>query len=248
MPLRREGASVTVRALAPFDRPASPSVLRREGLEQAVVLTAAVKGGDLGGAEDAVRAALAEVKLPPGVRYEIGGQAASARAARRELVVVGALGAALVLLVLLVQLASLRLAGVVLLGAPLAVVGALGVLVAGGVALDVSSLTGCILLVGLVVKNGILLFEHAQVLRRDGMPLEDALAAAARRRARPILMTTCATLAGLSPLAFGWGAGSELQRPLAIAVIGGLVISTAVTVIVFPGLAALLARRSRLPT
>jgi multidrug efflux pump subunit AcrB len=227
--------------VAHLDRPAAPSVLRREALEQVVVMTAAVAGGDLGGAESAVRGVMAGVELPRGARYEIGGQAASAREARRELMMVGALGAALVLVVLLVQLGSLRLALVVLLGAPLAVVGALAVLVATGVALDVSSLTGCILLVGLVVKNGILLFEHAEVLRAAGMPLDDALAAAARRRARPILMTTCATLAGLAPMAFELGAGAALQRPLAIAVMGGLAVSTAVTVIVLPGLAALVA-------
>jgi len=240
-------ASVAMGALIRFDRPASPSVLRREGLQSAVIMTAAVAGGDLGGAEADVRTALAGVPLPPGARYEIAGQAASARAARNELVVVGALGAGLVLIVLIVQLGSLRLALVVLLGAPLAVVGALGVLVAAGQALDVSSLTGCILLVGLVVKNGILLLEHAEHLRAAGAPLEEALAAAARRRTRPILMTTFATLAGLAPLAFGVGAGSELQRPLAIAVIGGLVVSTAVTVVILPGLAGVGARRGKVP-
>src|SRR6185503_2709644 len=133
-----------------------------------------------------VRKVIAQVELPKGVTYEIGGQAASARGARSELVMVGALGAGLVMMILLVQLGSMRLAIVVLLGAPLAVVGALGVLVATGIALDVSSMTGCILLVGLVVKNGILLLEHAERLRDAGAPFDDALAAAARRRARPI--------------------------------------------------------------
>jgi multidrug efflux pump subunit AcrB len=224
-----------------FDKPPSPSVLRREGLRPAVVMTAAVEGGDLGSAEAAVAAVIAQAHVPRGIQVEQAGQAASARAARTDLLVVAAIGAVLVLIVLLVQLGSLQLALVVLLGAPLAVVGALAVLVLADLPLDLSSLTGCILLVGLVVKNGILLLEHAREQLAHGRPLADALVEGAERRLRPILMTTAATLAGLAPLAAGIGAGSELQRPLAIAVIGGLVLSTAVTLFVLPGLAALVA-------
>jgi multidrug efflux pump subunit AcrB len=207
-------------------------------------MTAATKTGDLGGAEEAVRAALHDVPVPPGAQIEIGGQAASARAARNELVGVGLTAAVLVLLVLVLQLRSLRFALVVMIGAPLSTVGGLLVLVATGIPLDVSSMTGLILLVGLVVKNGILLLENAQHHVAEGQPLDAALAAAARRRLRPILMTTAATLAGLAPLAFGIGAGAELQRPLAVAVIGGLSLATLVTLVVTPGLTALLARRS----
>jgi multidrug efflux pump subunit AcrB len=105
-------------------------------------------------------------------------------------------------------------------------------------------MTGLILLVGLVVKNGILLLENAQHHLAEGLDLEAALIAAARRRLRPILMTTAATLAGLAPLALGLGAGAELQRPLAVAVIGGLTLATVVTLVVTPGLTALLARKA----
>jgi len=96
-----------------------------------------------------------------------------------------------------------------------------------------------------VVKNGILLLENAQHHVAEGLTLDEALSAAARRRLRPILMTTAATLAGLAPLAFGIGAGSELQRPLAVAVIGGLSLATIVTLVVTPGLTALLARKAK---
>jgi multidrug efflux pump subunit AcrB len=105
--------------------------------------------------------------------------------------------------------------------------------------LDLSSLTGLILLVGLVVKNGILLLERVHHELAAGTPLDQALITAARRRLRPILMTTAATLAGLLPLAIGIGAGSSLQRPLAITVIGGLILATVVTLVVVPGLASL---------
>jgi len=226
-------------------RPPSPSVLRREGLRPAVIMTAAVADGDLGGAERAVTATLAKIGVPRGIQVEVGGQAASASAAQIELIRVAVIGAALVLLVLVVQLRSLRLSLVVVLGAPLAVVGALAVLWATGIPLDVSSLAGCILLVGLVVKNGILLLEHAQLELAAGVDLADALVAAVERRLRPIVMTTLATIAGLAPLAAGIGAGASLQRPLAVAVIGGLVLSTAVTVVIVPGLAALVLGRGK---
>jgi CzcA family heavy metal efflux pump len=227
-----------------FDRPLSPAVLRRDGLRPAIVMTAASKSGDLGGAEDAIRATLRDLPLPRGTQLEIGGQAASASDARHELVLVALVATVLVLLVLLLQLQSLRLSLVVLVGAPLSTVGGLVVLALTGLPLDVSSMTGLVLLVGLVVKNGILLLEHAQHGLREGQPVEAAIVAASRRRLRPVLMTTVATLAGLAPLAFGIGSGAELQRPLAVAVIGGLTLATAVTLVVTPGLTMLLMRKS----
>jgi CzcA family heavy metal efflux pump len=228
-----------------FDRPLAPAELRRDGLRPAILMTAAAKTGDLGGAEAAIRAALRDVPLPRSTQIEIGGQAASAADARTEFVQVLLVAIVLVLLVLILQLHSLRLALVVLVGAPLSTVGALLVLALAQLPLDVSSMTGLVLLVGLVVKNGILLLEHAQHEIAAGKPVEEAITAASRRRLRPVLMTTCATLAGLAPLAFGIGAGSELQRPLAVAVIGGLTLATAVTLVVTPGLTALVARSKK---
>src|SRR5205085_2177231 len=153
-----------------FDRPLAPAVLRRDGLRSALVMHAATPNGDLGAGEAAVREALHDLPLPQGAQIEIGGQAESSAAARRELLLVAGVAA--------------------------------------------------------------------------GTPFEDALVAAARRRLRPVLMTTAATLAGLAPLAIGIGAGAELQRPLAIAVTGGLVLATGVTLVVMPGLTALVSRRA----
>ncbi|HMG20810.1 MAG TPA: efflux RND transporter permease subunit, partial [Kofleriaceae bacterium] len=158
-----------------FDRPLAPAVLRRDGLRSAVVMTAATRSGDLGGAEAAVRAALRGIPVPPATQIEIGGQAASARAARGELAVVALTATLLVLIILILQLHSLRYALVVLIGAPLSTVGGLLVLAATGIPLDVSSMTGLILLVGLVVKNGILLLENAQHHVARGLDLEAAL-------------------------------------------------------------------------
>ena len=226
-----------------FDRPLSPSVLRRDGLRSTLVMHAATPSGDLGAAEKVVRATIRDLPLPKGAQVELGGQAASSAAARRELVTVAGIATVLVLLVLLVQLRSVRYAMVVLVGAPLSTAGGFVALWITGTALDVSSMTGLILLVGLVVKNGILLLEHLQADLATGTPFETAIVAAARRRLRPVLMTTAATLAGLAPLAIGIGAGAELQRPLAIAVTGGLVLATMVTLVVMPGLTALVTSR-----
>ncbi len=231
-----------------FDRPLSPAVLRRDSLRPVLVMHAATPGGDLGAGEAAVREVLRQHPPPRGTQVEIGGQAASGAASRRELIGVAGIALILVLLVLILQLKSLRIALVVLISAPLSTVGGLVVLALTGTPLNISSLTGLILLVGLVVKNGILLLEYAERQVAEGQPLEAALVAAARRRLRPILMTTAATLAGLLPLALGIGAGAELQRPLAIAVIGGLALATLVTLIVTPGLTALVARESKIST
>ena len=244
-PIAYGPASLPLGDIVTFDRPLAPAVLRRDGLRPTVLMKAAASDGDLGGAEAAVADALRDLPPPPGVQVETGGQAETARAARGELYKVALIATVLVLLVLIVQLHSLSWALVVIVGAPLSTVGGLLVLMITGLPLDISSMTGLILLVGLVVKNGILLLEHAQRGRTAGLSIEAALAAAARRRLRPILMTTAATLAGLSPLAFGIGSGAELQRPLAVTVIGGLVFATAVTLVVTPGLTALLSRDAR---
>lgn len=236
------GGGVTLGDVVSFTRPVAPSVLRRDGLRGALILHASTPDGDLGAGEAAAREAIRGVPLPRGATVEIGGQAASSAAARGQLLAVAGLAALLVLVVLVLQLRSLRLALVVLAVAPLSAAGGLVALALTGTPLDLSSLTGLILLVGLVVKNGILLLEELQRERAAGAGFDAALAAAARRRVRPIAMTTCATLAGLAPLAIGLGAGAGLHRPLAIAVIGGLVLALVVTLVVLPGLTALVAR------
>jgi len=124
---------------------------------------------------------------------------------------------------------------VVLLAAPLSFVGAMGVLLATGTALNVSSFMGLILLVGLIVKNGIILLDFTRLrMRRDGLALEAAIRDAARVRLRPILMTTSTTVLGLLPMALSIGEGSELRSPLAITVCAGLSLSTLLTLVVIP--------------
>jgi multidrug efflux pump subunit AcrB len=196
-----------------------------------------------------VRAALAATPPPAGVRVELAGQSASQREAFRALLLVLALAAASVVAVMVIQFQSFVEPLVVLLAAPLSFVGALLLLLVTGTPLNVSSFMGLILLVGLIVKNGIILLDFTRDrMKVEGLALEPAIREAARVRLRPILMTTLCTLFGLLPLALGLGAGSEQQRPLALAVIGGLALSTPITLFAVPTLlVAIRGRGYRLP-
>jgi multidrug efflux pump subunit AcrB len=215
-----------------------------------VAMTGDVSGRSLGGVMGDVKRVLAHLPAPTGIRVELGGQYAGQREAFRTLLLVLALAAASVVGVMVIQFQSFLEPLVVLLAAPLSFVGAMLLLLTTGTVLNVSSFMALILLVGLIVKNGIILLDFTR--RRmlgGGLALEPALREAARIRLRPILMTTLCTLFGLLPLALGWGTGSELQRPLALAVIGGLALSTPVTLYVVPALllawrSAMAARRS----
>jgi CzcA family heavy metal efflux pump len=212
----------------------SASELRRENLRPYVAVTGRTSGRSLGAVMRGVGAAVRQVSLPAGVTLEIGGQYASQQAAFRELLGVLALAIGAVLLLLVAQFGGFRGPLAIILAVPLGVTGALLVLAATGVPFNVSSFMGVILLVGLIVKNGILLLDAAHHASDAGDDTAAALAHAGRIRLRPILMTTVCTLAGLVPLSLGLGAGAELQRPLALAVIGGLVVSTLVTLLIVP--------------
>jgi CzcA family heavy metal efflux pump len=217
----------------------------RENQRLMVDLTARLENRDLGSAVADVKTVLAKTKLPDGCTYEIGGQYASQQQSFHELLSVLGLALAAVFTVLVIQFREYRPALIIISAAPLALVGVFAMLVATGTPLNVSSFMGIILMIGLVVKNGIILFEYMEKLWKDqGMPLDQALIAAGRIRLRPILMTTLATLFGLLPLALGWGSGAELQKPLALAVIGGLLLSTFITLLVMPVMFSLLESRA----
>jgi CzcA family heavy metal efflux pump len=224
-------------SLASFTPTQSRISLERENQQQMIALTADVSGRSLGGVMTEVRRVLRAHPAPSGVRVVLGGQYESQQEAFRALLLVLALAAISVCAVMVVQFESFVEPLIVLLVAPVSFVGALALLVVTGTALNVASFMGLILLVGLIVKNGIILLDFTRLrMREEGVPLEVAIREAARVRLRPILMTTLCTLFGLLPLALGIGAGSELQRPLALAVIGGLILSTPITLFAVPTL------------
>jgi multidrug efflux pump subunit AcrB len=212
----------------------SQAELMRENLRQMAIITARLENRDLGSAVAEVQKTLAGVHLPVGYSYEIGGLYASQTQAFHELLLVSGIATALVFLILVIQFRAFIPAALILLAAPLSLAGAFAILVLTKTDLNVSSAMGLILLVGLVVKNGIVLLDFVEMREAEGLPRHDAIIAAARVRLRPILMTTLCTLFGLLPLALGIGAGAELQKPLALAVIGGLSLSTLVTLYLVP--------------
>lgn len=236
LPIVGPGGWASLGTLAQVRDTLVPSELLRENLRPLVKVTGTVdvSVSDLGSVMREIRARVARVPLPPGVRLEYGGQYAGQRESFGQLLAVLALAAGAVLLVMVGQFGSYRGPAAILLAVPLGLTGALGGLVLSGVPFNVSSFMGLILLVGLIVKNGIILLDAARRFAQDGEPADEALVHAGRLRLRPILMTTLCTLAGLLPLAFGFGAGAELQRPLAVAVIGGLTLSTLVTLLLLP--------------
>jgi multidrug efflux pump subunit AcrB len=230
-------ATAPLATLASFHPTETRSELRRENQQQMIMATADLSGRSLGAVMADVKAVLASSPPPSGIRVELGGQYAGQQQAFRALMLVLALAAASVIGVMVLQFQSFVEPLVILLAAPLSFVGAIGLLLVTGTPLNVSSFMGLILLVGLIVKNGIILLDFARhLMRANGLTLEPALREAARIRLRPILMTTLCTLFGLLPLALGIGAGSDLQRPLALAVIGGLALSTPITLFVVPSL------------
>lgn len=240
----RPTRAVPLEAVAQVSRALEESELERENQTPMVRVTAAVSGRDLGSAARAVERAVAALPRRPGVRVEFGGQVESQRTAFDNMRIVFGVALGLVFLLLVVQFRSLLLPLVVLLALPFGQLGALHALHASHVALNISSGMGLILLVGLVVKNGIILVEYARQLRAEGLDPLNAVIEAARARLRPILMTTLAAILGLVPLAKGIGAGSDLQRPLAIAVIGGLAVSTLFTLLAVPLGLSVLGRRA----
>lgn len=222
-------------ALATFQSEDSRGELLRENQQQMISVTAGVGGRSLGDVMKDVKSVIARNPPPTGVRLELGGQYASQQESFKALLLVLALAGASVIAVMVIQFQSFVEPLVVLAAAPLSFAGALVLLLITGTALNVSSMMGLILLVGLIVKNGIILLDFTRHrMKEGGLALEPAIREAARIRLRPILMTTLCTLFGLLPLALGLGAGSELQKPLALAVIGGLALSTPITLYFVP--------------
>jgi multidrug efflux pump subunit AcrB len=228
------GSTAPLSAFATFEPTQARSAYTRENQQQMITMTADVTGS-LGAVTRGIRNALAARRPPRGVRVEIGGQSAGQAEAFRSLLLVLALAVAAVVGVMVLQFHSFVEPLVVLCAAPISFLGAMALLLMTGTPLNVSSFMGLILLVGLIVKNGIILldFTHHR-MTTSGEALGPALLEAGRVRLRPILITTLCTLFGLLPLALGIGAGSAMQRPLALAVIGGLALSTPITLYLVP--------------
>jgi len=230
------GGAVPLRQVARLEETRSLNERFRENQQPMISVTGEIEEtkSDLGTVSRGIQGALAGMALPEGYRWELAGNYRNQQEALWNLGLVLLVGAGLVFLLLAVQFRSLALPLLVFLTQPLSLTSALAALWITGTPLNVSSAMGAILLVGLDVKNGILLIEYVGQLRARGASLEDALVEAGRTRFRPILMTSLATVLGLLPLALGIGPGAQMQQPLAIAVIGGLIANMLFTRLVIP--------------
>nr|WP_246071979.1 efflux RND transporter permease subunit [Lysobacter aestuarii] len=234
---------VTLEAVADVISTTGPSEIHRADQVRVAVVSANLRDIDLGTAVREVEAMVAEQPLTAGVRMHIGGQGEELAESVNSLVFAFGLAIFLVYLVMASQFESLLHPFVILFTIPLAMVGAVLALLVTGNSISVVVFIGLILLVGLVTKNAIILIDKVNQLREAGAAKRDALVEGARSRLRPIIMTTLCTLFGFLPLAIAMGEGAEVRSPMAITVIGGLLVSTLLTLLVIPVVYDLLDRR-----
>jgi multidrug efflux pump subunit AcrB len=229
--------------VAEVDYDKGQTEIAREGLRQFVAVTARLSGTDLGSAISQIKTQLAHsVKLPPGMTIEYGGLYGEQQASFRELARALFLAVVLVFITLLVEFRSFAHPLSIVTGAVLALSGVLIGLFITRSTLNVVSLVGMIMVVGIVAKNGILMLDAVEDHRAAGDTLRQALLRSGRRRFRPVLMTSLAAILGMLPLALAIGSGAKLLQPLAIAVIGGLAVALLLSLVVTPAVYAMLRR------
>ncbi|MFO0700564.1 MAG: CusA/CzcA family heavy metal efflux RND transporter [Nitrospira sp.] len=230
-----DGSRIPLRELADIRIVDGPAQISREHATRRIVIEANVVERDLVGAVEEAQAAVDQlVKLPPGYYVTWGGQFENQQQAMVRLAVVVPLVIVLIFLLLFFTFGNMRQAGLILLAIPFAMVGGLLALLLGGLYLSVPASVGFIALFGVAVLNGVVKIAYINQLREQGMPLDDAVLTGMVLRLRPVLMTAIVAMMALIPLLVATGPGSEIQRPLATVVIGGLFSSTALTLVVLP--------------
>jgi len=228
------GRTATLGSLATVTKLPGQTEIRRENLQRDVTITGRLEGRDLGSGMEDVQKLLAGMHLPSNIRVVYGGTYEEQQNSFRDLVMVLLLAIVLVFIVLLFEFQTFAAPCAILASALLSTSGVFIALLITRTTFNISSFMGLIMVVGIVAKNGILLLDADQRFRAVGFSPEDAMVQAGRRRLRPILMTALATVAGMLPLAFAFGAGSQMLQPLAIAVIGGILVSMALSLIITP--------------
>ncbi len=229
------GQSVPLSVVARLERADGPVKVDRENGVRMVVIQSNVRGRDLVGFVDEAKAAVAaQIQLPEGYLITWGGQFENQQRAAARLAVVVPIALGLIFLLLFATFGSVRQAALVLTNIPFALIGGVFALWISGEYLSVPASVGFIALLGIAVLNGVVMVSYFNQLHSEGMDITRVITEGAKRRLRPVLMTASITLFGLLPLLFANGPGSEIQKPLAIVVIGGLISSTALTLIMLP--------------
>ena len=233
----QDGSLVPLSAVARIDVVDSPPAISREMGQRRVVVGANVRDRDLGGFVAEVQQRVAdEVNLPPGYFLLWGGQFENMERALGTLAVIVPITIAAIFFLLFMLFGSLKLASLIILVLPFASIGGIFGLFVTGEYLSVPASVGFIALWGIAVLNGVVLVSYIRKLRDDHMPLSEAIREGCAQRFRPVMMTATVALLGLAPFLFAAGPGSEIQRPLAVVVIGGLISSTLLTLVVLPTL------------
>ena len=227
--------TVPLSAVAKLNRISGPVKVDHQDAARLVVIQANVKGRDLVGfVEEAQAKVKKEIALPAGYRMTWGGQFENQQRAAKRLMTVVPIALAMIFYILFITFSSVRQATLVLSMIPFALMGGVFALLLFGEYLSVPASVGFIALLGIAVLNSLVLIDYFNQLRAEGLPIAEVVVEGAKRRLRPVLMTASITAFGLLPLLFATGPGSEIQRPLAIVVIGGLVTSTLLTLVVLP--------------
>jgi CzcA family heavy metal efflux pump len=241
------GHTATLGSLATLDTDPGQTEIRRENLQRTVQITARFEGVGLGRGMEYVQKAVAGLHLPSSIRVEYGGTYQEQQNSFRDLLKVLFLALLLLFMVLLFEFRTFSAPSAILASALLSTFGGLLALLITATTFNIASFMGVIMVVGIVAKNGILLLDAEHRFRSLGFSAEDAMIQAGRRRLRPIAMTALATVAGMLPLAFGMGKGSEMLKPLAVVVIGGLLSSMVLSLVFTPAIHYYLYRRQKEP-
>ena len=241
------GKTATLGALATMTELPGQAEIHSENLQRMVAVTARFEGVDLGAGIAAVQKIVGDLHIPSSIRVEYGGTYKEQQKSFHDLTLVLALAILLVFVVLLFEFGTFAAPVAILASALLSTSGVVFALLVTHTTFNISSRMGMIMVIGIVAKNGILLLDADQKFRRLGYSAEDAMLQASRRRLRPIVMTALATVAGMLPLAFAIGAGSQMLQPLAIAVIGGVLISMVLSLIITPAVHYYLTRNEAAP-
>lgn len=228
------GKAVPLSAIADIVETTGPLEIQRQAQQRFVKATANLLDISLGDATAIAQNIIDEVQLPEGVNIEIGGQVGDQSESFSSLYLIFFLGIILVYMVMAAQFESLKDPFIILFAIPFTLVGVIWAFFTTGLTLSVTTFIGLIMLVGIVVNNGIILVDYTNMLRKRNYNLRDAVMEAGRSRLRPVLMTSMTTILGMLPMALSSGMGKEMYAPLGITIIGGLLVSTIVTLIIVP--------------
>jgi hydrophobe/amphiphile efflux-1 (HAE1) family protein len=237
------GRPISLGSVAEVKQGVGPVMIERKYQQRLIKITAQPSGRDLGAIAVDLEDKLKALPLPPGFTFQLAGQIQQQREAFGSLKFTSLLAIILVYMVMASQFRSLLDPFIIMFSVPLGMIGVIWALFLTRTTLNVTSFMGIIMMVGIVVSNGVLLVEYMNELRRHGLGVREAVMRGGRTRLRPILMTSLTTLVGLLPMALGIGTGSEANAPLARAVIGGLAVSTALTLLLIPTLYLMLEER-----